>query len=295
MEPSRRIPESELVLNPDGSVYHLKLKPDNLADTVIIVGDPKRVEMISGFFDTIEYTGQNREIVTHTGNYKGKRISVLSTGMGTDNIDIVINELDALVNIDLKARQVKQSKKSLHIIRLGTSGALQSDIPLNSIVMAQYGLGFDGLLHYYRLEQNKKETEILNNFIKHTRWPSELPVPYLVSASEDLMQRFEKEGFHKGITATASGFYGPQGRHVRLTLNHPELNDRIQSFRYDNLRILNYEMETSALYGLSQLLGHHALTLCVAIASRTNHKYNQGYHSEILKLIERVLNTISNV
>jgi uridine phosphorylase len=292
MEPSRRIPESELVLNPDGSVYHLKLKPHQLADTIIIVGDPRRVEMISGLFDSVEFTGQNREIVTHTGFYKGKQLTVMSTGMGTDNIDIVLNELDALVNIDLEKRQVKSEKKSLNIIRLGTSGALQSDIPVNSIVMAQYGLGFDGLLHYYHWEQNNNEAEILNSFIKHTRWPSDLPSPYLASASEELMQRFEKEDFYKGITATASGFYGPQGRHVRLSLNYPELNEKIQDFRHHHLRILNYEMETSALYGLSRLLGHNALTLCVAIASRAKHEYNQSYQPVILKLIERVLNII---
>jgi len=294
MEEHRRIPESELVLNPDGSVYHLKLKPEHLADTVIIVGDPKRVEMISGFFNTIEYTGQNREIVTHTGVYNGKRLTVMSTGMGTDNIDIVLNELDALVNIDLEKREVKPQKQSLNIIRLGTSGALQADIPLNSVIMARYGLGFDGLLHYYKLQQTSNETELLNHFIKHTDWPAQLPTPYLVPASEKLMKLFDNDTFYKGITVTASGFYGPQGRHVRLPLSFPNLNEKIQDFSFDQLRILNYEMETSALYGLSQLFGHNALTLCVAIASRASHQYNQGYQKVILKLIENVLNIICN-
>ncbi len=293
MEPSRRIPESELVLNPDGSVYHLKLKPEHLADTVIIVGDPKRVSMISGFFDHIEYSGQNRELVTHTGIYNGKRLTVMSTGMGTDNIDIVLNELDALVNIDLENRMVRSQKKSLRIIRLGTSGALQTDIPLNAVILSQYGLGFDGLVHYYRFEQKPEERKMLEHFMSHTQWPEELPKPYLVPASGTLQSMFESVGFYQGITATASGFYGPQGRHVRLPLHFPELNQKIQDFRFDNLRIMNYEMETSALYGLSRLLGHEALTLCVAIASRAKHEYNQRYQPVIQELIRKVLDIVS--
>lgn len=295
MVPSRRIPESELILNPDGSVYHLKLKPENLADTVLIVGDPQRVEMVSGLFDSIEFTGQNREIVTHTGSYKGKRLTVMSTGMGTDNIDIVLNELDALVNIDLETRQEKEEKKSLNIIRLGTSGALQPDISVNSIIMARYGLGFDGLLQYYQLTEKKEEAAILDKFIQQTNWPIQLPEPYIVSASPKLFGLFRSEGFYSGITATASGFYGPQGRVVRLPLAFPELNSRIQQFAHRDLRVLNFEMETSALYGLSHLLGHEALTICVAIASRAKHEYNQGYKPVVLKLIERVLNTVINI
>lgn len=295
MEPNRRIPESELVLNPDASVYHLKLKPENLADTILIVGDPNRVSMISDFFDSIEYTGQNREIRTHTGLYKGKRISVISTGMGTDNIDIVLNELDALVNIDLETRLVKSQKKSLKIIRLGTSGALQPFIPLNAVVVSQYGLGFDGLVHYYQFKQTEKESAMLNDFMIQTSWPAELPKPYLVPAANALLELFDNSTYFKGITVTASGFYGPQGRFVRLPLHYPDLNQNIQNFKYENLQILNYEMETSALYGLSRLLGHEALTLCVAIASRAKLEYNQSYNEVIKEVIKNVLDTVCNV
>ncbi|MCB0821761.1 MAG: nucleoside phosphorylase [Bacteroidales bacterium] len=295
MEPKRRIPESELVLNPDGSVYHLKLKPENLADTVLVVGDPRRVLMITDFFDRIEYEGQNREILTRTGIYKNKRLTVMSTGMGTDNIDIVLNELDALVNVDLENRVVKSEKKSLKIVRLGTSGALQTDIPLNSVIVSEYGLGFDGLVHYYQFKQTDEESLILDAFMKQTEWPDSLPKPYLVPASSSLMEIFNQATFFRGITATASGFYGPQGRYVRLPLNYPDLNKNIQQYRYLDHRILNFEMETSALYGLSRLLGHEALTLCVAIASRAKKEYNQSYNEVILEVIKEVLNTLCKV
>lgn len=289
---SRRIPESELILNPDGSVYHLNLKPENLANTVIIVGDPKRSDMVSGFFERIEYSGQNRELRTHTGQYKGKRITVISTGMGTDNIDIVLNELDALVNVDLKTRMEKSKRKSLNIIRLGTSGALQEDIPVNSTILSLYGFGMDGLLNYYNVGDGVIEKELTHRLINEIQWPEKLSKPYLVKASPKLVKLFDDTELYRGITATAPGFYGPQGRVLRLPLAYPDLNEKLRNFSSDGLRILNFEMETSALYGLGKLLGHHTLTLCIAIASRTRHNFNQNYHKTVFDLTGFILDKL---
>ena len=285
MESGEKIPASELILHEDGSVYHLNIKPEHLADTVILVGDPHRVEMISNYFDRIEFKGENREIVTHTGTLKNKRLTIMSTGMGTDNIDIVLNELDALVNIDLEKKIIKPDHTALNIIRLGTSGGIQPDLPLNSFVLSEYGLGLDGLLSFYKNSEKVIEKDLTDSFISHVNLPSEMPQPYLVKSSDNLSGLFGDE-FVRGITATAPGFYGPQGRQVRLDVAVPNLIDRLQKFEFDGKKIQNLEMETSALFGLSKLLGHHALTICVAIANRHHHGFNPDYKTAIKMLVE---------
>ncbi len=292
MAKNGKIKNSELILHPDGRIYHLNLKPEDLADTIILVGDPGRVEVVSSFFDTIEYKGQNREICTHTGTLNKKRLTVLSTGMGTDNIDIVVNELDALVNIDLKERKPKDTHTSLDIIRLGTSGALQPDIPLNSFVMSDYGLGIDGLLNFYEAKDEVIDQKLTDAFIDQMNWPDSFAKPYAVRSSKKLQQKMG-DGFVHGITATAPGFYGPQGRVLRLGLSYPDINENLHKFNFENNKIVNFEMETSALYGLGKMLGHETLTICVAIANRFNHKINKDYKSAIVELIKLVLNQIS--
>jgi uridine phosphorylase len=289
---SKPIASSELVLNADGSVYHLKLQPEQLADTVIVVGDQGRVEAISAYFDTIECKVQNREFVTHTGIFNGKRITALSTGIGTDNIDIVVNELDALVNIDLKTRTIKTEHTSLNIIRIGTSGTLMRDIPVDSIVVSSFGLGFDGLMHFYKFEENSEEKALLDQINIALNLPNELNKPYLVKSDEKLFEILSK-GFFTGITATASGFYGPQGRTLRLTPAVPDLNERMMNFAYNNLNITNFEMETSALYGLSRLLGHKACTACAIIANRANLEYSKNYKPTMDLLIRTVLERLT--
>lgn len=292
MEKGKIIPASELILHEDQSVYHLKIKPENLADTVILVGDPQRVEKVSGYFDEIEFKGENREIRTHTGTLNKRRLTVMSTGMGVDNIDIVLNELDALVNIDLETRTAKDKHKTLNLFRLGTSGALQPDVPPNAFVLSEYGLGLDGVLRYYQNAEKVIDNELSRAFISHAQWPSDLPKPYAVKSSESLFNLF-KDHFITGITATAAGFYAPQGRELRLPLAYPEINKKMQEFSYRDRKIVNFEMETSALYGLSRLLGHHALTMCVAIANRNKHNFNQNYKTAIRKLIELLFEIIT--
>jgi len=281
---------SEMPLQADGSVYHLNIHPDELAHTILLVGDPGRVPVVSSFFNTIEVKKQNREIATHTGTYKGKRISVISTGMGTDNIDIVLNELDALVNIDLKKREVKDTHTSLQLIRLGTCGALQKNIPVNSLIASQFGLGLDGLLHTYQHEHISDE-EMVKAFIKQCDWNSKLPHPYAVSCSDDLMQRIAFD-IPKGITLTAQGFYAPQCRILRLPLAYDDFIEKLEDFQYNNLYFTNMEMETSALYALSRLLGHQALTICVAIANRVTKSFSEDYKPSMYSLIETVLERI---
>ncbi len=288
----RKIGESELIVNPDGSIYHLHLKPEYLADTIIIVGDPQRVPVVSKYFNKIEFKIQNRELVTHTGYLNNKRLTVLSTGMGTDNIDIVMNELDAVVNIDLNKREVKKTHKSLNIIRLGTSGALQEDIPVDSFVVSEYGLGLDGLLNYYGGDKSMFDNEMAYDFVKHANWPDNLPTPYVVKGSEKLAKKIG-DGMLKGITATAPGFYGPQGRLLRLKLAYPELNKKIETFNYKGHKVLNFEMETSAVYGLGSLLGHNTLTVCVVIANRLSKKFSKDYKKTVEKLIQIVLGKLT--
>lgn len=286
------IAESELVLNNDGSIYHLKLHPEEIARDIIVVGDPGRVPSISAYFDRIEVQRQNREIVTHTGYIGSKRLTVLSTGMGTDNIDIVLNELDALVNIDLKNRIILSNHTSLNIIRLGTSGALQPDIPVDSTVMSTHGIGIDGMLYYYSSLKDVYDREMTDAFIQQSNWDANFPRPYAVAASEKLLNLFSS-GHLSGITATAPGFYGPQGRKLRLETTHPDLNEAISGFRYNGQRIVNFEMETSALYGLGKMLGHETLTICAIIANRVIKKYSSDYKITVKKLIEQVLEKLS--
>jgi uridine phosphorylase len=286
-----KIKESELIINPDGSLYHVSLRPEHLAGKVILVGDPQRVPMVSSCFDKIEFMFENREIVTHTGYLNKVRLTVMSTGMGTDNIDIVMNELDALVNVDLVNRTLKPQHTSLEIIRLGTSGAMQPDIPVDSFAMATHGIGMDGLLHFYK-HSRVCDRKMARAFAAHTRWPGVLPGPYAVRGSEELARRLG-EGMIHGITITAPGFYGPQGREIRLAAAYPRMNERISSFRYNDLRIINFEMETSALYALGKLLGHHTLTLCAVIANRIKESYSHKPKETVKRLISLLLERLT--
>ncbi len=288
----KKIADSELILNPNGSVYHLSLRTENISDIILVVGDQGRVKTISKYFTNIECHIQNREFVTQTGTYNGKRITALSTGIGTDNIDIVVNELDALVNIDLEKREIKEKHTSLNIIRLGTSGALQGDIPVDDFVISEYGLGFDGLLNFYQTDKNIYDEGITEAFIKHTAWGAKLARPYTVKASEELMKKLG-DGLFKGITATASGFYGPQGRQLRIVPADPMLNEKMETFSYKGLRITNFEMETSALYGLGAILGHKTVTICTIIANRVSKQYSKDYHPAVEKMIQTVLDRIT--
>ncbi len=279
---------SELVLNPDNSIYHLKLQPEQIAEKIILVGDPGRVQIVSSFFDKIEHQVSNREFITHTGSYKGERISVIATGIGTDNIDIVINELDALVNVDLKNRVAKKTHKKLQLIRLGTCGSIQEDVPADKIVLSTHAFGLDGLMHYYNYQHSAEENAIRKAFFEQTKWPEEIPKPYLTSASTELVELLE-EGNVQGITLTAPGFYAPQGRAIRLKPRVEDMNERLRRFSFEGQRVVNYEMETSALYGLSKLLGHDACTLCAVVANRYANSFSKDYHSVIKSLIINTL------
>ena len=285
------IKESELILNPDGSVYHLNLKPENVAKTIILVGDQDRVEKVSNHFDSIEFKTQKREFKTHTGIYKGKRITVLSTGIGRDNIDIVINELDALFNIDLKTRKPKEIITSLDIIRIGTSGSLQEDIPVDSFVLSTHGLDLNGMLHSYQI--NSVTNPVIEDaFIKQTNWHNNKARPLIIKNSESLEKSLESDGVYKGMTATAGGFYGPQGRVLRLPVQDSDLNNSMDTFNYKGIRIANLEMETSAIYGLSKLLGHRAVSLNAIIANRANGTFSTNPSTTIKNLIIFTLNKI---
>lgn len=285
------IQSSELILNPDGSVYHLNLKPENIAHDIIFVGDQNRVEKITQFFDSIEFSKQKREFKTQTGIYKGKRLTVMSTGIGPDNIDIVINELDALVNIDLETRKPKEKLTSLNIIRIGTSGSLQKDIPVDSFVMSKFGLGLDNMLRSYLIDKITSYA-IEEAFLNHTNWDIRKGKPYVVKCSEKLEKLIESDKIFKGITATAGGFYGPQGRVLRLEIQDPELNDKMDNFNFDDNRITNLEMETAAIYGLSALLGHHALSLNAIIANRASGTFSEDPYKAVDELIAYALNKL---
>ncbi len=288
-----RIAESELIINDRGAVYHLNLRPDELAQTIITVGDPDRVKEISKHFDSVEVQQQHREFISHTGFIGKKRITVLSTGIGPDNIDIVLNELDALVNIDFETRTIKNELKQLTILRIGTSGSLQADIPVDSFVAGTHGLGLDNLLHYYRFESNEEEQQILQQFIQHTQLSGKIE-PYVVTASGAIIKHFV-DGFHQGITTTCPGFYGPQGRILRLGLANPMLIERLSSFRFGNHRISNFEMETSAIYGLGKLLGHHCLSLNAIVANRVRKEFSKDGKATVEKLIEKSLGIIESI
>ena len=288
------IKHSELILNSDGSIFHLHLKPENISDQIILVGDPARVDTIAGFFEKIDFSIQNREFKTVTGWYNRKKLTLISTGIGTDNIDIVLNELDALVNIDLKNREILKSHKSLTIVRIGTSGGLQPNLPVNSFVVSQKSIGFDGMLNFYANCENVCDLPFEVAFKKFTSWNDSLPTPYVVDASEYLLSKFDGTDFNKGVTISAPGFYGPQGRELRLPLAFPELNHLIEEFAFENLKITNFEMESSAIYGLSKMLGHKALTVCLLIANRVTLTANQKYRDEMKKLIKKVLDRLTN-
>lgn len=287
------IQSSELILNPDGSVYHLNLKPEHIAHDIIFVGDQNRVEKITQFFDSIEFSTQKREFKTQTGTYKGKRMTVMSTGIGPDNIDIVMNELDALVNIDLNTRKPKETLTSLNIIRIGTSGSLQADIPVDSFVMAKYGLGLDNMLRSYLIDEISDKA-IEDAFIAHTNWDAKKGRPYVISCSEKLEKVIESNQIHKGITATAGGFYGPQGRVLRLDIQDPSLNNKMDNFKTNATRITNLEMETAAIYGLGKLLGHHCLSLNAIIANRASGTFSEDPYKAVDQLIAYALDKLAD-
>lgn len=289
----RFFPETELILTSEKKVYHINLCNEDIADDVIVVGDQGRVAQISRHFSSVDFKTEHREFVTHTGIYKGKRITVLSTGIGPDNIDIVLNELDAAVNIDPNSRTEKEVKRKLNIIRLGTSGSLQEDIPVNGLVVSEYGLGIDGILTFYQKWESVTRQDICDAFVKHTGWAYNLPHPYCVKSDEVLFMKF-KTGNFNGITTTAPGFYGPQGRQLRLRAAKPDLNDLLGTFRYNDLRITNFEMETSALYGLGALLGHNCLTVCVIIANRVKKEFTHNYTQSVDLLIEQCLQRLTS-
>ena len=285
------IAASELILNPDGSVYHLNLKPGQIANDIIFVGDQNRVEKITKHFDSIELSTQKREFKTQTGTYKGKRISVMSTGIGPDNIDIVMNELDALVNVDLATRTVKSEFTSLNIVRIGTSGSLQADIPCDSFVMSQYGLGLDNMLRSYLIEEIS-EIDMEDAFITHTNWDMKKGRPYVIAGSASLEKKLESNQIFKGFTGTAGGFYGPQGRVVRLEIQDPELNNKMDSFNFKGIKMTNLEMETGAIYGLGKLLGHQCLSLNAIIANRASGTFSEDPYKAVDELITYTLNKL---
>ena len=289
----QKIGESELILNKDGSIFHLHLLPENIADTVILVGDQDRVDMISSKFEEVEFKVQNREFKTHTGYYNAKRISVLSTGIGTDNIDIVLNELDAICNIDLKERVVKKEHKSLNFVRIGTSGALQEDIPVDTPIISEMAIGFDGLLNFYKNRDTVSNLEMEKQFTEYVNWNDKLAKPYFVEASSQLLKKVGKTDMRKGLTISAPGFYAPQGRLLRLPTIDSELNSKISAFNYQNKKITNFEMESSAIYGLSKLLGHNAVTVCNIIANRIRKEYSSDYKISMEKLVVKILDRLT--
>ena len=287
------IEPSELIINNRGAIYHLNCRPEEVATTVITVGDPDRVKEVSKHFDQIEYKKHHREFITHTGFIGKKRLSVISTGIGPDNIDIVINELDALFNIDFETRTIKEHLTSLEIIRVGTSGSLQKEIPVDSFVSSTHGLGLDNLMNFYKYKNHEEETQILHAFNNHTQLTQGISAPYINSASVNLMKKFVT-GFHQGITVTCPGFYGPQGRVLRMGLTHPTLIDKLCSFHFGNHRISNFEMETSAIYGMGKVLGHHCLSLSAIVANRISKEFSKDGNAAVEKLIEITLTNLSN-
>jgi uridine phosphorylase len=288
----RVIEESELIIRDDGSVFHLNMKPSQLADRVILVGDPGRVELIASRFDSIESRTSNREFVSATGSYQGKRITVLSTGIGTDNIDIVMNELDALVNIDLATRTVNDTLRSLTIVRIGTCGGMQEDVPLGSFVASEYSIGIDGVLNFYAGRDAVSDLDMERAFVTATDWNPQKAAPYVVKADDELTDRIAADDMIHGITVSANGFYAPQGRVVRLQLDDPDVNSKIRAFRYGDLKVCNYEMEGSLIAGLSRMMGHKALTVCCVIANRFAKEANVNYKGGIECLIDKVLHRI---
>jgi Uridine phosphorylase len=287
----QRIQESELIVNKRGAIYHLDIRPEELAPTIITVGDPDRVAAVSKHFDKIEFKNQHREFISHTGYLGKKRITVISTGIGPDNIDIVLNELDALVNIDLETRAIKPQLTVLDIIRIGTAGSLQADIPTDSFVASTHGLGIDNLLNFYRLDQTDEEKQLLQSFITQTQLNQGISQPYISRGSASLLKHFVNN-FHQGITVTCPGFYGPQGRILRLGLSNPHLIDRLTQFEYGPYRIANFEMETAAIYGLGRMLGHHCLSLSAIVANRITKQFSKDGMAAIQQLIINTLEVL---
>jgi len=288
----KNISAAELPLNNDGSVYHLHLLPGQVADTVLLVGDPDRVALISSYFDNVEFEISNREFVSCTGTYNEKRISVLSTGIGTDNIDIAINELDAVVNYNLEKRCLKESLRTLNLIRIGTSGSIHRDVPIDSCVISKFGMGLDNLAGFYDIAFSEREKEMQRHFIKTLNWEQRALKPYFVEASEKLFDVLH-HGMHEGITVTAPGFYGPQGRSLRLPLSDNKLISDLSSFTFEKYNITNFEMETSALYALGRSLGHHCCSCCAIVANRSNGTFSKNHKEAVSKLVEKILACIS--
>jgi uridine phosphorylase len=290
----QRIQESELIINQRGAIYHLDIHPQELAPVVITVGDPGRVPEVSKYFDKIEFRRSHREFISHTGYVGTKRITVLSSGIGPDNIDIVLNELDALVNIDFESRTIKPQLTSLQILRIGTSGSLQQDIPVDSLVASTHGLGIDNLLNFYRFTHNNEEQQLLHSFITQTQLHNNISHPYISSAGASLLKNFVA-GFHQGITVTCPGFYGPQGRILRLGLSNPDLVDRLTQFSFGQHRITNFEMETSAIYGLGKLLGHQCLSVNAIVANRVAKQFSKDGKAAVEKLIIKTLENLGSL
>lgn len=290
----RTFPASQLIINADGSVFHLHIRPEHLADKVMLVGDQGRVDMAASFFDegSIECDIQSREFHTITGRYKGKRITVLSTGIGTDNCDIVMNELDALANIDFATREEKAEHRTLELVRVGTTGAMQEDIPLGTFLASEYSLGFDGVLAFYPHRDEISNPDFEKAFTEFVGYPKKAAVPYLVANHPELLDRVAADDMYRGVTIAANGFYGPQGRALRGGLAQENINERITAFRYGDLRITNYEMEGSAIAGLAQLLGHKAMTVCCVIAQRKAEAANTDYKPRVKELVQTVLERI---
>lgn len=289
----QRIAESELIINNRGAIYHLDARPEEIANTIILVGDPDRVKVVSKHFDKIEFQLQHREFITHTGHIGKKRITVLSTGIGPDNVDIAMNEIDALANIDFETRTIKPQLISLNILRFGTSGSLQKEIPVDSFVAGTHGLGFDNVMHFYRAGNNEAEKQIIDAFKTHTTLSSGNVIPYIYAGSEKLLQIFTKD-YHKGITVACPGFYGPQGRILRLDLAYPGLVDKLTTFRFKEHRISNFEMESSAIYGLGRALGHQCVSLNAIVANRIVKEFSKDGNLAVQNLIKRSLQIIAD-
>jgi len=282
-------PASELLINADGTIFHLHLKSEQISDTILLVGDPGRVDMIAGFLHDIECRVSNREFITITGWYKDKRISVVGTGIGTDNIDIVLNELDAIANIDLSTRTENPVKKSLTFIRIGTCGGMQADLPVGSFLISEKSIGFDGVLNFYAGRNEVCDLDFEKAFCQQMEWPEQMAAPYVISANPELVERIGRDDMHRGVTISANGFYGPQGRELRIPLAKPDMNAKLERFKYGKYRITNYEMESSAVAGLSALLGHKAMTVCLVIANRLAQNAKTDYQTAMHELIEKVL------
>lgn len=292
MDKDRIIPSSELIINDDGSVFHIHLRPDQLRDNIILVGDPGRVDMVASYFDSIDYDVQSREFHAIGGKYKGKEIMCISHGIGPDNIEIVITELDALANIDFKIRKVKPEHRTLNMVRIGTSGSLQEELHIGDFVIAEKGTGFDGILNFYADRDKVCDLEFEKLFCEHVKWNPTWAAPYTVNADKELVEKIGRDDMHRGYTIAAVGFYAPQGRMVRLKLADPDLNEKIESFRYNGRPITNFEMESACLQGMAKLLGHKAMTVCCIIAERRATKANTDYKPSVKHLVETVLERI---